>query len=311
MSATLRDIRLFVAAYEERSFTAAAAREHATQSGISQHVRNLEDRLGVQLFLREKGRVTPTPAGSDFYQHGIEVLRAHSSALQSAAAYTQGLTGEITVGLMPTATRRALAPALARFMKEHPNTMVRVVEGFSGLLTQQVQAGELDFSVVPACEDIPGVKQRLMLRTQEILVTGPDSGLPHRCPVELSELEPLSLVMPSKRNTRRHSLETYIASNDIKLERMIQLDSIFGSLDLVTKTEWSAILPAVLMADVDNKYTSTSDFTLNPIVNPTMWLDLVVIEPASKAMSPEAEAFLGILEEELRQLEAQWQQEQR
>jgi DNA-binding transcriptional LysR family regulator len=42
MSGSLRDIRLFIAAYEERSFTAAATRENATQSGVSQHIRKLE-----------------------------------------------------------------------------------------------------------------------------------------------------------------------------------------------------------------------------------------------------------------------------
>ena len=36
---SFRDIRMFVAAYEERSFTAAAKRENATQSGVSQHMR--------------------------------------------------------------------------------------------------------------------------------------------------------------------------------------------------------------------------------------------------------------------------------
>ena len=52
MSGSLRDIRLFIAAYEERSFTAAAIRENATQSGVSQHIRKLEELhdLGVTQF---------------------------------------------------------------------------------------------------------------------------------------------------------------------------------------------------------------------------------------------------------------------
>jgi LysR family transcriptional regulator, nitrogen assimilation regulatory protein len=41
MSESLRQIRLFVAAYEEGSFTAAAHRENATQSGVSQHIHQL------------------------------------------------------------------------------------------------------------------------------------------------------------------------------------------------------------------------------------------------------------------------------
>ncbi len=63
MTDSLRSIQVFVATYEERSFTAAARREHATQSGVSQHVRKLEDRLGAKLFSRDRGRVVPTPAG--------------------------------------------------------------------------------------------------------------------------------------------------------------------------------------------------------------------------------------------------------
>jgi DNA-binding transcriptional LysR family regulator len=47
MFESLRSIQVFVATYEERSFTAAAKREHATQSGVSQHVRKLEERLGA------------------------------------------------------------------------------------------------------------------------------------------------------------------------------------------------------------------------------------------------------------------------
>ena len=51
---SLRQIRSFVAVYEEGSFTAAAKREGATQSGISQHLKQLESELGVALLERNK-----------------------------------------------------------------------------------------------------------------------------------------------------------------------------------------------------------------------------------------------------------------
>ena len=83
---SFRDIRLFVAAYEERSFTAAARREHATQSGVSQHIRKLEDGLRVKLFVRDKGRVVPTPAGDSYYRHCIELLKPHAKATDAVRA---------------------------------------------------------------------------------------------------------------------------------------------------------------------------------------------------------------------------------
>jgi LysR family transcriptional regulator, nitrogen assimilation regulatory protein len=172
VAGSFRDMRLFVAAYEERSFTAAAARENATQSGVSQHVRKLEESLRVRLFARDTGRVVPTPAGDAYYRRCIDVLRAHEEAGRAMQAYAGGLEGEIVVGLMPTMTRCALAPVLARFIEAHPNLVVRIVEGYSATLTQQVQAGELEFAIVPAFPGAAGLRSRLFLRTPELLVSG-------------------------------------------------------------------------------------------------------------------------------------------
>jgi len=90
VSESLRDIRLFVAVYEERSFTAAATREHATQSGVSQHIRKLEARFGAQLFSRQGGRVAPTPAGDSYYRRCVELLRAYQAADGAVRAYAGG-----------------------------------------------------------------------------------------------------------------------------------------------------------------------------------------------------------------------------
>ena len=68
----LRQIRAVIAVCEEGSFTRAAERENATQSGISQHVAAVERTLGVRLFERTTGGVTPTPAGLRYYKRCVE-----------------------------------------------------------------------------------------------------------------------------------------------------------------------------------------------------------------------------------------------
>ena len=111
MTESLRDIRIFVAAYEERSFTAAAVREHASQSGVSQHIRKLEEGFRVKLFNREKGQVAPTPAADAYYSRCIQILRNIESSNNAMRAFT-GISGDVFVGLMPTMTRATLAPAI-------------------------------------------------------------------------------------------------------------------------------------------------------------------------------------------------------
>ncbi len=299
---SLRDIRLFVAAYEERSFTAAATRENATQSGVSQHIRNLEDAFGVQLFLRRKGQVQPTPAADSYYRSCIDVLRAHDTAARNVMRFSTGLTGQIVVGLMPTMTRCTIAPTLTRFVAEQPNVTVRIVEGYSATLTQMVQAGELDFAIVPAFSGRPGLRTRLFLRTPETLVARADAGRPHLAPVRLRDLPPLRMVVPGEANTRRKTLDTYCASNAVAIDRLLELDAMLGTLDVVERTEWVAILPAIMMA----RDSEPQRFTVNPLADPTLSLDLMLIEPSRQQMSTASEAFLQVLEEETQRLNTGW-----
>jgi LysR family transcriptional regulator, nitrogen assimilation regulatory protein len=302
-SGSFRDIRLFVAAYEERSFTAAARREDATQSGVSQHIRKLEDSLRASLFVRSKGRVVATPAGDGYYRHCIELLNAHAKATADVRRHGTGLQGDIVIGLMPTMTRCALAPVLARFIDTHSNVVVRVVEGYSAALTEQVLAGQLEFAVVPAFSGAPGLKSRLFLRTPELLVSSRRSPLTHLAPARLSELGPLKLVVPSQANTRRRLIETYLASNGVRLERLLELDAMLGTLDFVARTDWLAILPALMMGNE----TRPRLFCVNPIVSPPFGLDLVLIEPSRRPMAPSAQAFLQMLEDESSRINRRWE----
>eukprot|EP01037_Dinobryon_pediforme_P005445 gene5445-5500_t len=220
------EIRLFAAAYEERSFTAAARRENATQSGVSQHIRKLEDRFGARLFERHPGALTPTPVGHEFYRSCIDILRAHATAATAMRDFNQSLEGEITVGLMPSMTRCAAAPALARFTAQHPNVSVRIVEAYSAVLTDRTRAGALAFAIVPAAPVTAGLRARHFARTPEILVAASARGLKHRAPIRLASLGPIKLVLPGIQNARRQSLDSYLATHAIPATRTLELDTI-------------------------------------------------------------------------------------
>src|SRR3954449_9156316 len=108
----LRQIRAVIAVCEEGSFTRAAERENATQSGISQHVAALEASLGVKLFERATGGVTPTPAGLRYYKSCVAAVGALEHAAEEARGFAGQVTGELRIGLMPTFTRAVVAPVL-------------------------------------------------------------------------------------------------------------------------------------------------------------------------------------------------------
>ncbi len=304
MPGSVRDLTLFVAVYEQRSFTGAAQRERATQSGVSQHIRKLEDALGVRLFTRNKGQVQPTPAGNSLYLKCVDILRLHDAAKKAVRSYGKGLEGRLVVGLMPTMTRSVLAPVLARFVEDNPNVSVNVIEAYSATLTQQVRAAEIDFAIVPAFACGPGLNSRLFLRTPEVLVSSPGAGLEQGTRVRLASRSPLKLVLPGRANTRRTTLETYCAANGVEIERVLELDAMLATLDLVQRSDWVTVLPGIMMA-----LDSGAQHRVNPLDDPPLWLDLVLIEPSQRSMTAAAIAFLASLEAESQRLNLRWMAE--
>ena len=159
---------------------------------------------------------------------------------------------------------------------------MHIVEGYSASLTQQVQAGELDFAIVPAFLGAMGLRSRLFLRTPEVLVSSLNSPLAHAKPIRLSTLGPLDLVVPGKVNTRRNLIEAYLSSNGVRINRQLELDAMLGTLDFVSQSDWRCILPGIMMAEP----LKNRSFTVNPIVDPPFGLDLIQIEPSSVRFCP-------------------------
>ena len=291
---SLRQIRSFVAVYEAESFTAAATREGATQSGISQHIKQLESALGVALFEREGRDVRPTTAGKLYYARCVDILHRLDAAQRSVRG--DRVLGSIRVGLMPTFTRSVLSPALAAFLEQAPDSEIQIVEAYSGALTEMVLRGELDFAVVPASGAVAGISHQLIARDREMLVRArrgkKRSG--DLKPVRLADAGPLKIILPGPQNARRRSIETYLATNDVTVAGRLEFDAMMGTLQFVASSDWVAILPFLMMvSDLDE-----GRFDISPLDDPPLHSDFILIQPARKALTPAASLFADLLRSE-------------
>ena len=116
MSVSIKQLKAFVAVVEEKSFSLAAERLNATQSGMSMLVQNLEISIGKQLINRSPGKMVLTDSGLTFYDYSIDILKLMEKALIEVKSNTKELTGSFNCGLMPTFTRSALPNTLTEFL---------------------------------------------------------------------------------------------------------------------------------------------------------------------------------------------------
>lgn len=291
----LLHLRHFVAVCEEGSFSAGAKRVGATQSGLSMHVRWLEDRYGVVLLERSHSGVTPTEAGRRFYEVAVRALRSASHAEETLRELSGDVTGHIRIGLMPTFTRSVLRPTLVAYAERYPNVRVSITEAYSGQLSRQVADGELDFAVVPYSETNNALKVTALGTDREFLVWSADSAFNPGKKARLSKLELPKLVLPSRANARRVMIDAYLAAHGIEVGRILELDAMFGTLDLVANSDWITILPGILC--IPDRIEGLR--RIAPIVEPELPVQYLRVEPQSSPMSFAAQAFSDILQEEL------------
>ena len=139
-------LRTFEAIRETGSFTAAADRVGRTQSAVSLQMKRLEDRLGVPLFVRDRGPVTLTPHGEKLAAHARRILSACDDAL--GAFDRQSVEGAVVLGLPSDYAPRILPLVLEQFVAVYPQARVDIVIDESRHLVRRIAEGAVDLAFV-------------------------------------------------------------------------------------------------------------------------------------------------------------------
>lgn len=314
MDMDMQQIRYFVAAYEEGSFTKAAAREHCTQPGLSVHIQRLEAMLSHRLFDRHARGVTPTVAGRHFYACCTDVLGAVKAAGQRMLDLAGSVAGAINVGLPPTFCKTALPSMLPDYLSAHPYVEVRLAEAYSNTLSEWVASGDLDVAIVTEPSDYPGLENTRFFRDRMVLVTGPDHRTNGSTATSASkrkhepghwtpaELETLKLVLPSRRQNLRRAIESRIWHGATASGKILEIDGLTGTVEFVRSSDWATILPAFsVIEDV-----RAGQLAAEPISEPEPWLDYFLVQKKDLPLSLASRHFLDMLKAAIERISTDW-----
>ncbi|USQ81251.1 LysR family transcriptional regulator [Ornithinimicrobium faecis] len=175
----LRQLRYFVAVAEEGSITAAARGLHMTQPPLSLAISDLEKDLGVTLFHRLPRGVALTEAGEHLMVAARQLLGDATRTQESMRAMGAGLSGELRIGAEPIGLWSLVSQQVQRFLGEHQDVSVSLVDAPPGRLLDLVTRGEVDLAVIPSAEP-------------DVLTTALTQSLQAAVSVEV----PLELVVP-------------------------------------------------------------------------------------------------------------------
>lgn len=287
-------MRAFVRVHETRSFSAAAKDLNLSQPSISKAVAQLEQELGVQLFLRSTRGLSPTDAGQTFYQHALRTLDEAELAMQSVSGANAPLSGTLRVSGTITFMRQHIIPRLAPFMAQHPRLCIDLLldDGNIGLVEEgaevSLRMGKLASSSLTARKI--GQCRRIVVATPAYLQ---QRGTP-ATPGDLANHAAIVLSRGEGGEQVTFSRDGSVA--DVTLQPRLRISALEGlrsavlaGLGVAVASEWifDDELASGQVIEV------LSDWRMPPL---DLW---VVLPGGARHASPQARAFIAFIEEQL------------
>jgi DNA-binding transcriptional LysR family regulator len=279
----LDDLAIFQAVVREGGITRAAEKLHRVQSNVTTRIRQLEDDLGVPLFLREGKRLSLSPAGRVLDGYARRLL---DLAAEARAAVADSLPrGRLRLGSMESTAAARLAPVLAAFHGRYPGVQLELRTGATAGLVAGVLDGTLDCALVAG----PVVDPRLDNAPvfEEELVAIAAAGHP---PVRrAADLHTRVLLTFEPGCAYRQRLESWLASESVVPERFIELASYHAMIGCAACGMGVALVPRSLLDSLPAAAVS-----VHPLPPPLARAPTMLVR-RSDVVAPAVDAFLELL----------------
>ncbi|MGH7308975.1 MAG: selenium metabolism-associated LysR family transcriptional regulator [Candidatus Rokuibacteriota bacterium] len=207
----LHRLEVFVKVAELGSFSRAAEALFLTQPTVSEHVRALEEGLGVQLLDRLGRGATPTPAGQLLLGYAQRILVLMREARQAVDRFQGRLLGELVVGGSTIPGEYILPPLIGQFKAKYPDISISLRVGSSQQITEWVEAGRVEIGVVGARPSSRVLVARELMADQIVIVVPPEHAWARRRSVRLADIRTEPLVLRERGSGTRQALERALA----------------------------------------------------------------------------------------------------
>ncbi len=144
----LNRLKVFYHIYNQQSSTAAARQLHITQSGVSQHLKKLEEELDTKLFTRVNRRLIPTSAGHHLYKIVKDFLSNLENEVRHLSDSQECPSGQLRIGAPAEFGRTYMPGIFGAFYKKYPKVSLQLELSEPAVLFSMVSNGDLDFAYI-------------------------------------------------------------------------------------------------------------------------------------------------------------------
>ena len=291
------DTLLLVA--EKRNFTRAAQALSLTQPAVSHHISQLEQELGVRLFVRGNGDLMLTPEGETVLRYVRRMKALEKKMAEELQEAGRRLT-RLRIGITHTAESSIVAEVLARYTNENPGISITIVTDNINNLYDMLENFELDLAVVEGRSTRPELSALMLDTDYLVCVLANTHPLSHSSMITLDEIrqEKLILRLPnSETRVRFESALAAIGESIADFQVILEVDNVATIKDLIRKNLGISILARSACMDELRK----GKLTALPIENLSMTRETNLVYHRDFAHKETLQDILALYKKQLRE----------
>ena len=259
-------LRIFQAVAQEESITRAAERLHRVPSNLSTRLKQLEEQLGVELFLRERQRLQLSPAGKVLLDYTTRLFALHDEA--HAAVQGGQPAGDFVLGTMYSTAAIHLPALLARYHRTYPAVNLQVQSGPSGELLEGLLTGRLDAALVDGPPELAGLDGVLLCEERLVLISEAD----HPPVLSARDVQGRSVFTFRQGCSYRMRLEAWFSHDHAAMGRAMEIESYPGMLACVIAGSGVALMSESMLASLPGRESVAVHPLAEPFATATTWL---------------------------------------
>ena len=237
----LRQLRYFAKAAEMLNFSDAAKALNIAQSSLSQQIKQLEDELDVQLFLRNSHSIRLTEAGEVMLPLALRTIHDAENCTDRIHDLQKLLSGTLNIGVTYSFSP-ILTETVISFMSMYPHIKLNIIYKPMGELMELLAKRDLDFVLAfKPTQPIADVESHILFQNSLSAVVSTTHPLASKEKVTLSELAKYELALPSKGLQARNAFDSIVTTyNNFHIR--IELNEVNILLKLIRQTRFITVL---------------------------------------------------------------------
>ncbi|MDE6172956.1 LysR substrate-binding domain-containing protein [uncultured Bacteroides sp.] len=237
----LRQLRYFAKAAETLNFSDAAKALNIAQSSLSQQIKQLEDELNVQLFLRNSHSIRLTEAGEEMLPFALRTIHDAETCADRIHDLQKLLTGTLNIGITYSFSP-ILTETVISFMKMYPHIKLNIIYKPMSELMELLAKRDLDFVLAfKPTKPVADVESHILFQNSLSAIVSSTHPLASKDKVTLAELGKYELALPSKGLQARNAFDSLVTTyNDFQIR--IELNEVNILLKLIRQTHLVTVL---------------------------------------------------------------------